>query len=224
VTGRHVVAFGGFPSDTRLTDFMLSLPGSRRPHVCFLATASGDSTFQIAGFYERFARRSEASHLELFDVPPADLRSFLLANDVIYVAGGNTANMLAVWRVHGVDEILREAWERGVVLAGWSAGAICWFEAGVTDSFGPLAPLHDGLGLLEGSACPHYDGEVERRPTYHRLVAEEGFPPGIAIEDAAAVRFEGRELAEVVSAGGKAYRVEPSDGGVAESELPSRSL
>lgn len=220
---RRIVAFGGYPSDARLTDFLLALTGSERPRVCFLPTASGDSVFQIASFYESFARRADASHLELFDVPPQDLRSVLLANDVIYVAGGNTASMLAVWRVHGIDAILREAWTQGIVLAGWSAGAVCWFEACVTDSFGPLAPLRDGLGLLSGTACPHYDGEAERRPTYHRLVRD-GFPPGIAVDDGAAVHFEGGEVAEIVSVGGSAYRVERSGDEVVETVLPARLL
>jgi len=128
---------------------------------------------------------------------------------VIYVSGGNTANALAIWRVHGFDAILREAWEAGVVLTGWSAGMICWFEAGVTDSFGPqLEGMRDGLGLLPGSACPHYDGEAERRPVYQRLVSE-GFPPGLAADDCVGLRFDGTEIAEVVSARGNsgAYRV-----------------
>jgi peptidase E len=218
MSDRHIVAFGAYPADRRLTDFMLALAGEKRPRVCFLPTASGDSVFQIASFYESFARRAEASHLELFDVPPADLRSLLLENDVVYVAGGNTASMLAVWRAHGVDAVLREAWESGIVLGGWSAGAICWFECGVTDSFGPLAPLNDGLGFLAGSACPHYDGESERRPTYHRLVGE-GFPAGIAVDDAAAVHFRGTGVAEVASAGGGAYTVQRRDGEVVETPL-----
>jgi peptidase E len=107
--------------------------------------------------------------------------------------------MLAVWRVHGFDDVLRKAWERGVVLAGWSAGMICWFEAGVTDSFGPqLAGMRDGLGFLAGSACPHYDGEERRRPAYQDLVRE-GFPAGIALDDAAGAHYAGAELHEVVS-------------------------
>ncbi len=133
-----------------------------------------------------------ASVLRFNPRPPDDLRAFTLAHDLIVVGGGNTANMLAVWRVHGFDSILREAWESGIVLTGWSAGMICWFEAGVTDSFGPeLAGMRDGLGFLPGSACPHYDGEDLRRPVYRRLVAEEGFPSGIAADDAAGARDRG---------------------------------
>ena len=127
------------------------------------------------------------------------------------VGGGNTANMLAVWRVHGFDRILREAWESGIVLTGWSAGMICWFDSGVTDSFGPqLAGMRDGLGFLAGSACPHYDGEALRRPVYERLVRE-GFPPGIALDDAAGAHFIGTELHAVVASSATAhgYRVGP---------------
>src|SRR4051812_7917778 len=162
------------------------------------------------------------SHLHFNPWPPTDLRERVLAHDVVLVAGDNTANMLAVWRVHGFDAILREAWESGVVLFGWSAGMICWFEAGVTDSYGPhLAGMRDGLGFLPGSACPHYDGEERRRPTYQRLVAD-GFPPGLALDDAAAARFDGTDLAEVVSASPSAcgYHVEPTG----ETRLDSRAL
>jgi dipeptidase E len=225
VTERQILAFGGYPGDERLTDFLLSLTGKGRPNVCFLPTATGDSVFGIASFYDTFARRAEATCLELHGAPPADLRGLLLGQDVIYVAGGNTANMLAVWRVHGVDAILQEAWERGIVLSGWSAGAICWFEASVTDSFGPLTGLRDGLGFLAGSACPHYDGEAERRPTFTRLVAE-GFPGGVAIDDDVGVRFVGTELTEVLTCreGATAYRVELRDGEIVETPLPARLL
>ena len=132
------------------------------------------------------------------------------AFDELVLSGGNTASALAVWRVQGFDAILREAWERGALLCGWSAGMICWYEASVTDSFGPaLAGMRDGLRLLSGSACPHYDGEPRRRPVYTGLVRD-GFPPGIACDDAAAVLYEGTELVEVVARepNARAYRVE----------------
>jgi peptidase E len=133
--------------------------------------------------------------------------------------------MLAVWRVHGVDEMLREAWERGVVLCGVSAGMICWFEAGSTDSFGPVAPLNDGLGLLPGSACPHYDGEPTRRPQFHRFIAQ-GFPAGLAADDCAALVFAGRQLVECVSSipTARCYRVFAEDGNVIEETLATRYL
>jgi dipeptidase E len=189
-------------------DAILELAG---PRVCFVPTASGDEAWQLVRFYESFAHRAEATHASFNPWPRADLREHVLSRDAIYVSGGNTANALAIWRVHGFDDVLREAWESGILLCGWSAGMICWFEAGVTDSFGPqLDAIRDGLGFLPGSACPHYDGEERRRPVYQRLVAE-GFPAGYAADDAAALHFVGTELHEVVAAaeGARAYRVEP---------------
>jgi peptidase E len=195
--------------------------------VCFLPTAVGDDPAAIVSFYERFpASLSEPSHLELFGVPRAGIREHLLAQDAIYVSGGNSANMLAVWRVHGVDGVLREAWDAGIVLGGPSAGALCWFEGAVTDSFGPdLALLDDGLGFLRGSFCPHYDGEPERRPTYERLIRE-GLAAGYAADDAVGIHFRGTELAEVVSEreGATAYRVELVGDDVRETPLEARLL
>lgn len=210
---RNIVALGGWPADDRrlLDDFVLGLSGSDRPRVCFLPTASADSAESVVCFYAAMAGRNvAASHLPLFGTP-TDPCAHLAGQDAVYVAGGNTANMLAVWRVHGVGAALREAWERGCVLAGASAGAICWFEDGVTDSFGPqLAPLRDGLGFLPGSFCPHYDGEERRRPVYQGLVRD-GFPPGWAADDGVALHFAGTELREIVSSlpAARAYRVQP---------------
>ena len=228
---RHVVALGGgglaSKEGVQIEDYILGLARRSPPRVCFLPTASGDSAEYVVSFYACFAaRRCRPSHLGLFSRTISDLRAHLLAQDVIYVGGGNTANMLAVWRTHGVDSALREAWEAGIVLSGVSAGAICWFDAGVTDSFGPeLAPLYDGLALLPGSACPHYDGEPSRRPTYRRLVGE-GFPGGLAVEDEVALHFVGTELVEVVSPrpDGRAFRLERSRGDVLETPLPARPL
>jgi peptidase E len=224
----HIVALGGHIQPAGpMSRFLLDLAGKERPRVCCLPTATGDSAERIVAFYEAFrAARCEPSHAELFGVPRGDLREHLLAQDVIYVLGGNTANMLAIWRAHGVDRMLREAWEAGIVLCGPSAGGICWFEGGVTDSFGPeLAPLRDGLGFLTGSFCPHYDGEPERRPAYRRLVAE-GLPAGIAADDGVGVRFAGADLAEVVSErpGAGAYRIEPAGGEARETPLEARVL
>jgi peptidase E len=171
-------------------------------------------------WYERLRGRAEMTHLHFFPWPPSGLRELTLDHDVIVVTGGNTANALAIWRTHGFDEILREAWQQGVLLTGWSAGMICWFEHGVTDSFGPqLAPM-ECLGLLPGSACPHYDGEEQRRPVYTRLVAE-GLPPGVAADDDVALRYVGTELREVVTSreGAAAYRVEPAGERVLETSL-----
>jgi dipeptidase E len=230
---RHIVAMGGGgfsmePENPLLDDFVLRLTGKRRPRVCFVPTAGGDSDGYIGRFYAAFGAGDRAipSHLGLFARKVVDIRSFLLAQDVIYVGGGNTANMLAVWRVHGVDTILLRAWAVGVVLCGVSAGAICWFESGVTDSYGPLAALNDGLGLLPGSVCPHYDGEAQRRPTYHSLIGRGKLGGGYAADDGAALHFVGRRLAEVVTSRPEAgaYRLKKVKGKVVETRLQTRYL
>ena len=217
---RQIVGLGGgwFPADEArpLAEFVLGLTGKERPRVLLVPTASSEPAHVILDFYEELRDRADVSHLSFFPWPPDDLRGLALQPDVIYVGGGNTANMLAIWRVHGFDRLLREAWEAGVILCGVSAGMICWFEAGVTDSFGPqLDGLRDGLGFLAGSACPHYDREERRRPVYQQLVAD-GFPPGIAADDLVGLHYVGTELVEAVSAreGSGAYRVEPG------SEIP----
>ncbi|MBA2664309.1 MAG: peptidase E [Bradymonadaceae bacterium] len=223
---------GGFsmePENLLLDQFVLGLCEARRPKVCFLPTASGDNDGYIVRFYRAFAAMEcSPRHLALFHRTREDLREVLLAQDVIYVGGGNTANMLAIWRIHGVDAILREAWEQGVVLCGLSAGSICWFEGGVTDSFGPgLAGLSDGLGLLAGSHCPHYDGERTRRPTYQGLIAKASLAPGIGADDGAALVYLGTELYEVVSSRehARAWRVGlEADGQVSEEPIVTRFL
>jgi peptidase E len=205
---RTIVAIGGFADAAPLLEYVLGLARGRR--VLYVPTAGMENTEFTVWWYGVLGEQGASmSHLHFNPWPPADLRERVLGHDVVLVGGGNTANMLAVWRVHGFDVILREAWESGVVLAGWSAGAICWFEAGVTDSFGPQLAGLDCLGFLPGSACPHFDGEERRRPRYTELVRD-GFPPGIGIDDDVAVRFDGTEAAEVVStrAGATAYRVD----------------
>jgi dipeptidase E len=218
-TGK-IVAIGGLSwvdeERRKLEDYFLGLAGGGRPRVLFVPTAVADDAEATLRAFEQLGDRAQVSHLSFFPWPPAGLRELVLSQDVIYVSGGSTANALAIWRAHGLDAILREAWEAGIVLTGWSAGMICWFEAGVTDSFRPeLDGMRDGLGFLPGSACPHYDGEERRRPVYTGLVAN-GFPPGLAAEDCVALRFAGTELAEVVTArpGSRAYRV------TAEGEEP----
>src|SRR3954447_5786552 len=196
-----------------MVEHILLLAGGRR--VLFDRTASPQHEFGLDW-------DARVTDLSFYPWPPPDLRELALAHDVIVVGGGNTANMLAVWRVHGFDRILREAWEKGILLTGWSAGMICWFEAGVTDSFGPqLEGMRDGLGFLRGSACPHYDGEERRRPVYTQLVRD-GFPAGIALDDGVAAHYVDSELHEVVpdrpTAGG--YRV--TAGG--ETPLAARRL
>jgi dipeptidase E len=222
---RHIVALGGggdTPEQSALLhDYVLGLTGNERPRLLFVPTAVGDDESVVAWFRETLAPRAEVSVLPTFPWPPEDVRSLILAQDSICICGGNTANMLAIWRVHGIDGYLREAWEQGIVLWGQSAGMICWFEAGVTDSFGPQLAGMDCLGFLAGSACPHYDGEENRRPRYRQLVAD-GFPAGLAADDGVGLHYGGTELVEVVSCrpGATAYRV-TRDG---EERLEAREL
>jgi len=214
----QILGMGGYPDDA-LIEHALGL--ARGARVLYVPTAGLENAAMTLQWYERLHGRAELSHLSFFPWPPSGLRELVLAQDLILVSGGNTANALAIWRVHGFDELLREAWQEGILLAGWSAGMICWFEHGVTDSFGPQLDAMDCLGFLPGSACPHYDGEERRRPVYTELVRD-GLAPGIAADDYAAAHFVGTELRDVVTAreGATAYRVTP--GG--EEPLEARLL
>jgi len=216
---------GGFsmePENLTLDRYVLAKAHASEPRVSFLPTASGDADSYALRFYAAFSGLPcRPSHLMFFRRTP-DLREHVLSQDVLYVGGGNTKSMLGVWREYGLPEILREAWEAGVVLAGLSAGAICWFEQGLTDSFeGELRPL-ECLGLLKGSACPHYDGDPARRPTYQGLVRTGVLLPGLALDDGAAVHFVDDEIQDVVASrpGATAYRVEKRNGAVQEVALP----
>jgi peptidase E len=230
----QIVAIGGASlerpqreEDMALYRYLLGLTGKEHAKVLFVPTASAEAPSFIISFFEVFVGLGAVpAHLSFFKPPTADLRGFTLEHDLIYVGGGNTKSMLAIWREWGFDAILREAWGRGVVLAGLSAGSICWFEQGLTDSIpGPLTPL-DCLGFLPGSNCPHYDGEAERRPSFTRLVREGRLRPGLAAEDGVGLHFVGERLARVVTAraGQRAYRVEMREGEVAETPLAAESL
>jgi dipeptidase E len=223
---KQIVAMGGGgflmePDNPLLDDFVLGLTQKSQPRVCYLGTASGDFDRMITNFYGVVGPRCRATHVPLFNRRHADLGAVLLDQDVLYVGGGNTANLLAVWRVHGVDTLVRRAYEQGTVLCGPSAGALCWFEGGITDSFSGLQPLRDGLGLLGGTICPHYDGEPGRRPAYQRFVADGG-AAGYGVDDGCALHFVDGALREVVSSrlAAAAYRVEAGS----EVPLPSRFL
>jgi dipeptidase E len=212
---------GGFtagPDDPALDDLVLRLAATQRPRVCLLPTAGGDSEHQIRRFYEVYGDRlCEPSHISLFRLGrrPVPLREHLLAQDAIYVGGGSMVNLLAVWRAQGLDTILREAWEHGTVLAGLSAGSMCWFEWGVTTSSGAPA-VAPGLGFLQGSNSVHQDTEPTRRPVYLDAVARGEIPPGWAVDDGAALVFRRGELEEVVSARRRARAYEVT----ADSERP----
>lgn len=223
---RQIIAMGGGgfsmePENPLLDHYVLRSCGKPHPKVCFVPTASGDSENYVERFYASFASMDcVPSHLSLFRPPSSDLEGYVLDHDVIYVGGGNTKNLLALWREWGLDHILRNAWEAGILLAGVSAGSICWFEEGITDSFGVRLDRLDCLGFLPGSNCPHYDGEAERRPTFQRLVQEQKVRSGWAADDGVALHFIGTAFERAVSSrpSARAWRVECGDG-VAETPV-----
>jgi dipeptidase E len=227
----QVVAMGGggwMMGDPLLDRFVTGLVQADRPKICLIPTASGDHPTS-EGFFDAFpADRFDASILRLFDREVADIDAFLGAQDIVYVGGGNTVSMLAVWRAHGVDRALRAAYDAGVVMAGVSAGANCWFEACTTDSFqlGRADPLLDGLGFVRGSFTPHYDAEPARRPALLHLVTTGGLPAGYACDEFAAVHLIDGEVREAVAsrAGARALRVDAVDGAAREALLDVRLL
>lgn len=216
------------PENLALDRYILQQTGVRRPKVTFVPTASGDADGYVERFYASYGTLDcEPDHLGLFDRKIPDLREHLLARDVIYVGGGNCWNMLLLWRAHGLDEILREAWQAGIVLCGLSAGSICWFQEGTTDSFGhPLRPLLNGLGFLAGSHCPHYDGHEERRPTYLQWIGDGTLQAGLALDVGAAARFVDGEVVEYVSSrpDARAYLVQASPAGAVETMIEPNLL
>jgi dipeptidase E len=212
---RQIIALGGGgfsmePENPLLDLYILGQSPEPNPKVCFIPTASGDSEGYITRFYTSFeAHVCRPSHLSLFRPPTRDLESYILEKDIIYVGGGNTKSLLALWKEWGLDSILRKAWEQGTILAGVSAGSICWFDEGLTDSYGDkLEPLKC-LGFVKGSNCPHYDGEKDRRPSYQQLVETKGISAGIAADDGVAIHYIDQEVSKVVSSrpNAKAYRV-----------------
>jgi dipeptidase E len=224
---------GGFSlerSCSLLDDYILSLTGASRPRVCFLPTASGDADHYVVRFYRRFAASCDASHVSLFRRDQGtsgvedDLASHLLAQDLIYVGGGNVVSMLGAWRAHGLDQVLRAAWRRGIVLCGPSAGSLCWFTEALSAFHGAPRRVR-GLGLLPYSNCVHYDAEPARRSEYHRIVAD-GMLAGFAADDGVALHFRGTLLERVVSSRDQAlaYRVEPRGKSIAEFPLPVTRL
>jgi peptidase E len=219
---------GGFsmePDNLCLDRYILQHARNTNPTVCFLPTASGDSDGYIVRFYSAFNKlRCRPRHLSLFR-QPSDLSGVVSECDVIYVGGGNTRNMLAIWRACGLDALLRRAWESGTVLCGLSAGAICWFEQGHTDSAGSLDAM-TCLGFLPGSCTPHYDGEPGRRPSYHALIQRGELSAGYALDDGAALHFIGDGLAHVVSSrpAARAFHVRSENGTIIEESLQTRFL
>lgn len=228
----HIIAMGGGgfsmePDNLALDRYVIATSGKLQPKVCFLAQASGESLDYTVRFYNAFnSLGCQASHLSLFQPHTADLESFLLGQDIIYVGGGNTKSMLALWREWRLDVILQKAYDQGVVLAGISAGSICWFERGLTDSIPGALTALPCLGMLKGSCTPHYDGEAQRRPSYQRLVGSGELIAGYAFDDGAAGHFVDGVLKEVVSSrpNAKGYHVSAKDGRAVEQVLETRYL
>ena len=229
---RQIIAIGGAAlpealDNLLLVRYFLAQTRRRKPRVAFIGAAHGDADAGRLRFYAGFSRFDcRPVHLPLFARTPRDLAAFVLDQDAIFVGGGNTRSMLAVWREWGLDRHLRTAWERGIVLGGVSAGSICWFEHGVTDSIaGPLTAL-PCLGLLAGSNCPHYDSEPLRRPTYRRLVAGGGIPGGVAADDGVALHYVDSRLVRVVSSRprARAWRVTRAGRHAVERRLSTHPL
>lgn len=229
---KQIIAMGGGgfsmePDNPALDQYILNAAGKPTPRVCFFPHATDDAPRYSLNFFKAFTQLDcRPSALSLFDTPPVDdMRGFLLSQDVIYVGGGNTKSMLALWCEWGIDVILREAYAQGVVMAGISAGANCWFESFITDSATPhLSAMHNGLGFLRGSFSPHYDGEVERRPTFHRLIASGEIAAGIACDDGAAAHFIDGELSRILCSRphARGYSLQRgANGDVVEEALPA---
>ncbi|MFJ7826494.1 Type 1 glutamine amidotransferase-like domain-containing protein [Psychrobacillus sp. NPDC096623] len=229
---RQIIAMGGGgfsmePENLLLDTYILAQTKKDLPRVCFVPTASGDATSYIERYYNAFnTLPCKPSHLSLFEPEYTDLERNILEQDVIYVGGGNTRNMLVLWKEWGLDNVLKRAYENGVILAGLSAGSICWFEEGLTD---PLnAPLYklDCLGFLKGSNCPHYDGENKRKPAYHESILTGKLKDGYAVDDGVALHFINETLSASVSSRprAKAYFVEKVEGEIRETELNTRYL
>jgi len=222
---------GGFtmePTNPLLDDFVLSLTPAKEPRVLFLPTASGDTTAQINAFQARFADRlCVPEHLSLFRLADAKrpLAATVSSQDIIYVGGGSMRNLLAIWKAHGLDRLLLGAWRNGTVLAGLSAGAMCWFQGGVTRSSGPPEPM-PGLGLLDGSLTVHADGEPERLPVWLASVRDGTLPGGWALDDGVGLLFAGRQLQRVVSSrpGAGAQRVDAIAGELVRHRLDPELL
>lgn len=229
---RQIIALGGGgfsmePDNLALDRYIISQSGKTEPRVCFIPTASGDNPDYINRFYEAFHQLPcKPIHLSLFEPEFEDLRTFILEQDILYVGGGSTRNMLVLWREWGLDNILAEAYRNGVILAGLSAGANCWFEEGLTDPLnGPLYAI-DGLGFLTGSVCPHFDGESKRRPSYLKAVGEGSMKEGYGVDDSAALHFVDEQLSRTVSSriDAAVYKINRQEDGAFEEAMPTAYL
>lgn len=214
------------PRKPLLIRYLFAQTGKQSPRVSFVGTAKGDLERFLLGFYSTFANAGcVPTHLPFFDRTP-DLREHVMGQDIVFVGGGNVKSMMAVWRDWGFVEVLKEAYDEGIVLAGISAGAICWFEQAVVDSYASGLRLIPALGFLSGSCCPHYDGEAQRRPSYSAFVASGEAGPGIAIDDAAAAHFVNGKLHRCVTSisGSGVYSVSAVSGRSEETPLATDVL
>ena len=222
---RQVIALGGGgfsmePENPLLDRYILQQSKKENPKVCFIGTASGDAEGYIERFYNFFRlEKCEPSHLSLFKPHTRDIKNFIMNQDIIYVGGGNTKNLMALWREWELDVILRQAYDKGTILAGLSAGSLCWFEDGITDSYGSELEPISCLGILRGSHCPHYDGEENRRPAYQKFIQAGTIGSGFAADDGVALHFIDEELHRVVSSrpNAQGYRVDRDK----ETKLPT---
>ncbi|MFN8670488.1 MAG: peptidase E [Candidatus Sericytochromatia bacterium] len=212
---RNIIALGGGgfsmePENPLLDTYILEISGKKKPKICFIPTASGDSQDYKDRFYNFFKNfNCITSDLSLFRTKINDMEAFLLEQDIIYVGGGNTRNMLLLWKDWGIDKILKKAYEKGILLCGISAGAICWFEEGLTDSIPNQLNKWDSLGFLKGSCSPHFDGEINRKPIFLDLIKKGKMKEGLGIDDSCAVHFKNEEIFKIVSSKNtaKAYKV-----------------
>ena len=221
---------GGFlmePDNPLLDQYVLAATGKRRPRVCFVPTAAGDAVSFIDRFFQAFTEDfCEPTYLSLFSRKVDDLAAFLCEQDLVYLSGGNTVNLLAVWRAQKMEVAVREALAAGTIFCGLSAGALCWFERGITDSYGPdLQPLMNGLGFLPGAFSPHYDSDWRRPFVWPDFVAKHG-GPAIAAEDGVGLHFRDGQLVRAVSSRpmARAYRFEVADGGVRQETITPEYL
>jgi dipeptidase E len=230
---RRILALGGHDFDRRvgndaICDLIVELAESPQPKICLLPTASGDPEDQIARFRRAFSERDALPHvISLFRLGenPVDLRDELLSQDVIYAGGGSMLNLIAIWKAHGLDEVMRECWNEGILIVGQSAGAMCWFQGGITSSSGEPA-VASGFGLLPGSACVHYLSEPVRRRHFLRAISSRELEPGLGLEDQTGALFEDTELVETVTArdGAGVWEVRAENAGAREVELHPRRL
>lgn len=227
--GRKIlIAGGGF--GTSFIRYMASLTGKERPRLCYLPTASADRESGIIRWYQNCAPLDVEPHVQASFISSyrqdQSWEEVFLSMDGIVVSGGNTLNQQAIWKAQGIDEVLRTAWDNGIVLGGASAGSLCWFEEGTTDSRPKEVSKIECLGFLRGSHSPHYDGEAVRRPTYHRLIGSGALKPGYACDNDAGIYFEDNEVARVVHTrpDAKVYYVALDSGQVVETELPAEMI